>query len=110
MSIRVTEPVPGADLRLRFVRLDGLVVVVSRMREETSEAEALRDGMNVLVAELRPLALGPGVYRVIAEVLDGETVVAARSTIVQIRASQAPVGGASALLYPCVVTAEPAAS
>ncbi len=56
---------------------------------------------------MQPLVLGPGVYRVIVELLEMDEVAAERSTIVDVVAERVPTGGRTALLYPCSVTAQP---
>lgn len=91
--------------RARFcvVRLDGVLMSASYMAIKRDKDVV--DEFGCVIA-MRPLVLGPAVYRLSVEVLDGDEPVAERSTIVEVIAEQKPRGGVPALLYPCAVTAE----
>jgi homopolymeric O-antigen transport system ATP-binding protein len=91
-------------VRLRAVRLDGLVVIDS----EQARADALAaTGTFVGRIGMRPLVLGAGVYRLSLELRTGGELLADRSTAIEVVAPDAPRGGRTALLYPSIVTVEP---
>jgi lipopolysaccharide transport system ATP-binding protein len=94
------------DLRLWIERLDGL-----RMTEDLwSEAHGPLDpltGRVELVAEMAPVILGPGLYRIQAELLSGATAVARGGAVFKVVAERNLVGGQPALWMPIDVSCRP---
>ena len=107
VTLQIGAVLGTPDLRLRIIRLDGLVVTENRLSEEGGAAGGAVRGAVGYTIEMRPLVLGPGVYQVVVELLEMGEVVAERSTVVEVVASLVPTGGRPALLYPCSVTAQP---
>lgn len=105
--LQVDTPLKSPDLRLRIIRLDGLVVTSNRMSEECGKVTKSFQGVIGYSIAMRPLVLAPGVYRMVVELMDKDQVVAERSTIVEVVALRVPTGGRTALLYPCSVTTQP---
>ena len=107
VTLQIAPALRAPDLRLRIIRLDGLVVTENRLSEEWGGARGAIRGAVGYTIDMRPLVLGPGVYQVVLELLEMGEVVAERSTVVDVLASHVPTGGQPALLYPCSVTAQP---
>ena len=104
-SARTPTTVRDACMRLEVARLDGLVVVHS---EHPLGAPAGDEhGWSGRIG-MRPLVLGPGVYRFKLEVVAGSDALAERSAVVEVVATDAPRGGRCALVYPATVTVEEA--
>jgi lipopolysaccharide transport system ATP-binding protein len=105
VELELQAPVRVPDLRLRIVRLDGLLVGDARLRETAGDLAPAGSGRARYGIALRPLVLAPAVYRLSIELLAGEVVVAQRSTVVEVVARDVPVGGRPALLFPCALAA-----
>ncbi len=61
---------------------------------------------NLMSLAMRPLVLGPGVYRATVELLELGAVAAMRSIVFEVVAKDVPTGGRPALLYPCSVSTQ----
>ena len=93
----------GASLRFEVVRLDGLIVIdVERPLVHGEAGDRIFAGQ----IGMRPVVLGPGVYRCNLTLHTSSQVLAERATVVEVVAADTPRGGRSALLYPAVVTVE----
>jgi lipopolysaccharide transport system ATP-binding protein len=107
VGLEAGVPLQNPQVRLRIVRLDGLVVVDSVQGAPIrKEEQGLMGCLGYRIA-MRPLVLGAGLYRATVELLDGRDVVAMRSTMLEVVARRSPTGGRPVLLYPCSVSATP---
>jgi homopolymeric O-antigen transport system ATP-binding protein len=107
VGLEAGVPLQNPQVRLRIVRLDGLVVVDSVQGAPIrKEEQGLMGCLGYRIA-MRPLVLGAGLYRATIELLDGRDVVAMRSTMLEVVARRSPTGGRPVLLYPCSVSATP---
>jgi lipopolysaccharide transport system ATP-binding protein len=103
VNCRIGVHAPRYMVELSIVRLDGLLVC--------HEAKAVSDlcskdhGEIALNIAMRPLLLGPAIYRVTVKVRDRDVLAAQRSAIFEAVASDSPVGGRPALMYPAIVIA-----
>jgi lipopolysaccharide transport system ATP-binding protein len=94
------------DLRLWIERLDGLRVTENRWSESSGVPDPLA-GTSEVVAEMAPMILGPGLYRVQAELLNGATTLATAGTVFKVVAERALTGGQPALWAPIEVSCRP---
>lgn len=94
------------DLRLWIERLDGLRVTENRWSESSGVPDSLA-GKSEVVAEMAPMILGPGLYRVQAELLSGGTTLATAGTVFKVVAERALTGGQPALWAPTEVSCRP---
>jgi lipopolysaccharide transport system ATP-binding protein len=94
------------DLRLWIERLDGLRVTENRWSESSGVPDPLA-GKSEVVAEMAPMILGPGLYRVQAELLNGATTLATAGTVFKVVAERALTGGQPALWAPIEVSCRP---
>lgn len=94
------------DLRLWIERLDGLRVTENRWSESSAALKSLAGPVEV-VAEMAPMMLGPGLYRVQAELLNGATTLATAGTVFKVVAERALTGGQPALWAPIEVSCRP---
>jgi hypothetical protein len=94
------------DLRLWIERLDGLRVTENRWSESSGVPDPLA-GKSEVVAEMAPMILGPGLYRVQAELLNGVTTLATAGTVFKVVAERALTGGQPALWAPIEVSCRP---
>jgi ABC-type polysaccharide/polyol phosphate transport system ATPase subunit len=94
------------DLGLRIERLDGLRVTENRWSESGGVLSSLAGRVEV-VAEMAPMILGPGLYRVQAELLNGGTTVATAGVVFKVVAERNLVGGQPALWVPIEVSCRP---
>jgi lipopolysaccharide transport system ATP-binding protein len=94
------------DLRLWVERLDGLRLTENRW-SESGGGPNLVPGKSEVVAEMAPMILGPGLYRVQAELLDGGTTLATAGTVFKVVADRALTGGQPALWAPTEVSCRP---
>jgi homopolymeric O-antigen transport system ATP-binding protein len=96
----------GHDLRLWIERLDGLRLT-ENCWSESGGVPNLMAGKSEVVAEMAPMILGPGLYRVQAELLDGGTTLATGGTMFKVVADRALTGGQPALWAPIEVSCRP---
>ncbi|MGQ0812301.1 MAG: hypothetical protein ACT4OO_13910, partial [Nitrospiraceae bacterium] len=90
-------------VHLQILRLDGWMVV-DETRELTSFVQDMADGRELDFAiMMRPVVLGPGLYRAVIELLEHDTVLAVRSQPFRVVAKAVPTGGQPVLLYPSTV-------
>jgi lipopolysaccharide transport system ATP-binding protein len=94
------------DLRLWIERLDGLRVTENRWSESSGALSPLA-GQVEMVAEVAPMILGPGLYRVQAELLNAGTTVATARTVFKVVAERNLVGGQPVLRVPIEVSCRP---
>jgi lipopolysaccharide transport system ATP-binding protein len=94
------------DLRLWIERLDGLRLT-ENLWSESGGVPNLIVGKSEVVAEMAPMILGPGLYRVQAELLDGGTTLATGGTVFKVVADRALTGGQPALWAPIEVSCRP---
>ena len=92
------------DLRLWVERLDGLRVTENRWSESSVNPLA---GRVEVVADMVPMILGPGLYRVQAELLNGESMLATAGVVFKVVAERNLVGGQPALWVPFEVSCRP---
>ena len=85
-------------VQLRIARVDGLVVF-----DQCRTPNAPVAGRLALRIHLRPLVFGEGIYFLVANLSAGGELLASRSTIIEVYAGKAPVGGKPALFYPVQV-------
>lgn len=103
VGLQVDVPLRSPELRFRIERLDGLLLVESLQRGDArAGGQEFRGTLGYRIA-MRPLVLGPGVYRATVELLELGAVAAMRSIVFEVVAKDAPTGGKPALLYPCSV-------
>jgi lipopolysaccharide transport system ATP-binding protein len=93
-------------LRLWIERLDGLRVTENRWSESSGALNPLAGQVEV-VAEMAPMILGPGLYRVQAELLNGGTTLATSGVVFKVVAERNLVGGQPALWVPFEVSCRP---
>ncbi len=105
IQMRIPHALARADMRLVITRLDGLILTENYMSEAAGVTTGPLIGSVTYLVGMRPLVLSPGIYRIVVELLDGDEVVAERSTIMEVVAEKIPTGGRTALLYPCSVQA-----
>ena len=96
------------DLWLWIERLDGLRVTENRW-SESSGALNLQPGGVEVVAEMAPMTLGPGLYRVQAELLDDVTTLSTAGAVFKVVAERNLLGGQPALWAPIDVSCRPRA-
>ena len=94
------------DLRLWIERLDGLRVTENRWSESGGVPSSLAGRVEV-VAEMAPMILGPGLYRVQAELLNAGTTVATAGAVFKVVAEHNLIGGQPALWMPIDVSCRP---
>jgi lipopolysaccharide transport system ATP-binding protein len=92
----------ASDLRLWIERLDGLRITENRWSEAN-----LQPGKVEVVAEMVPMILGPGLYRVQAELLNERTTLATAGTVFKVVAERNLLGGQPALWAPIEVSCRP---
>ena len=113
-AIRIARVTVGSsrraahDLRLWIERLDGLRVTENRW-SESSGALNLQPGGVEVVAEMAPMTLGPGLYRVQAELLDDVTTLSTAGAVFKVVAERNLLGGQPALWAPIDVSCRPRA-
>jgi lipopolysaccharide transport system ATP-binding protein len=105
IGVRVTAARPEQDVRLWIERLDGLRVTDNRWSD--SGVRPTLAGEVEVVAEMDPLLLGPGLYRVQAELFSRTTVLATAGTVFKVVADRALRGGQPALRAPITVACHP---
>ena len=105
VGLQVDVPLHSPTVRLRIVRSDGFVVVDSCQDPIDREQQHVLGSIRYRIA-MRPVVLGPGLYRCTIELLELGQVVAARSTVFEVSSPEALTGGRPALVYPCSVSAE----
>ena len=94
------------DLRLWIERLDGLRVTENRWSESSGALGPLAGQVEV-VAEMAPMILGPGLYRLKAELLNAGTILATAGVVFKVVAERNLVGGQPALWVPMEVSCRP---
>jgi lipopolysaccharide transport system ATP-binding protein len=94
------------DLRLWIERLDGLRLTENRWSESSERLDPLAGKIEV-VAEMAPMILGPGLYRVQAELLNGTTTLATAGAVFKVVAERHLSGGQPALWAPFEVSCRP---
>jgi hypothetical protein len=106
VALSVDRTHAAHDLRLWIERLDGLRVTENRW-SESGGAPTLLAGNSEVVAEMAPMILGPGLYRVQAELLNGAMTLATAGTVFKVVAERALTGGQPALWAPIEVSCRP---
>jgi hypothetical protein len=106
VELSVDRPRAAHDLRLWIERLDGLRVTENCRSESTGVLNPLAGQIEV-VAEMVPMTLGPGLYRVQAELLDDVTTLATAGAVFKVVAERNLVGGQPALWVPFEVSCRP---
>jgi lipopolysaccharide transport system ATP-binding protein len=106
VELSVDQARAADDLRLWIERLDGLRVTENRW-SEASGVPGPPAGKSEVVAEMAPMMLGPGLYRVQAELLDGATTMATAGTVFKVVAERVLTGGEPALWAPIEVSCRP---
>ena len=97
------------DLRLCIERLDGLRMTEHFWSEANGPLDSLT-GRVELVAEMAPMILGPGLYRIQAELLRGATALARAVAVFKVVAERNLFGGQPALRAPIEVSCKPRVS
>ncbi len=93
-------------MRLRLEGLDGLILTQSEHdAPELSGTGAGRRASGYQV-DMEPCLLNGGRYRIAVELVQGEDVVARRTTIVEVTATEMPTGGRPVLRHPASVQAQ----
>jgi len=102
LQVDVVLEVP--DIRLKIVRLDGMVFSDCLLSENPAIQSGEFLGSIAYAVYMKPLVLGKGKYVVTCELLSQGLAIAAKSTILEVIAPlNAPTGGQPALIYPCKV-------
>lgn len=109
VELRVDQARDDHDLRLWIERLDGLRITENRWSESGGVLSSLAGRVEV-VAEMAPMILGPGLYRVQAELLNAETTVATAGAVFKVVSERNLVGGQPALWVPMEVSCRPRAA
>jgi homopolymeric O-antigen transport system ATP-binding protein len=102
-SATLSPGTEAAFVRFEVVRLDGLVVIDA---ERALIDMAVGDRAFGGYIGMRPVVLGPGVYRCRLAAHTPSQVVAERAIVIEVVATDMPRGGRSALLYPSAVAVE----
>jgi lipopolysaccharide transport system ATP-binding protein len=110
-QLKIATRLSRADVLIRIVRLDGLVLTENRLSERDSACRFEAPGTYTIEAYAGRCVLASGIYEVILELLDGEERLAEGSTIFDVKMPDSPVGGRPALNYPWSVASarQPAA-
>jgi lipopolysaccharide transport system ATP-binding protein len=106
VELSVDQARGDLDLRLWIERLDGLRVTENRWSESSGVPDQLA-GKSEMVAEMAPMILGPGLYRVQAELLNGTTTLASAGAVFKVVAERNLSGGQPALWAPIEVCCRP---
>jgi lipopolysaccharide transport system ATP-binding protein len=109
VELRVDQARDDHDLRLWIERLDGLRITENRWSESGGVLSSLAGRVEV-VAEMAPMILGPGLYRVQAELVSAETTVATAGAVFKVVSERNLVGGQPALWVPMEVSCRPRAA
>ena len=105
VELSIDQARSDLDLRLWIERLDGLRVTENRWSE--SSAVHRLAGHGEVVVEVTPMVLGPGIYRVQAELLNGTAALATAGVMFKVVAERNLVGGQPALWVPIDVSCRP---
>lgn len=102
VELSIADAARGHDLRLWIERLDGLRVTENRW----SESGGLHSlaGEVELMAEMAPVILGPGLYRVQVELVNGRTTLATAGAVFKVVAERNLSGGQPVLWAPIEVS------
>jgi len=103
LQMQVATPLVSPDIRLRIMRLDGLLVEESLLSEAQTIAQDDFYGSVGYTITMTPLLLGWGIYVITCELLDQSDVVAVKSTILEVIDPNPPTGGRPVIIYPCHV-------
>ena len=106
VELSVADTARVHDLRLRIERLDGLRVTENRWSESSGASNPLAGEVEVM-AEMAPMILGPGLYLVQAELLNGTTTLATAGAVFKVVAERNLSGGQPALWAPIEVSCRP---
>jgi lipopolysaccharide transport system ATP-binding protein len=106
LELSVADTACVHDLRLRIERLDGMRVTENRWSESGGALNPLAGKVEVM-AEMAPMILGPGLYRVQAELLNGTTTLASAGAVFKVVAERNLSGGQPALWAPIEVCCRP---
>ncbi|OLC93711.1 MAG: hypothetical protein AUH86_16150 [Acidobacteria bacterium 13_1_40CM_4_58_4] len=90
------------DLRLLLTRFDGSVIA-DTLFSDTRDPSALIRAFTLKLG-MRPLVLGPGVYRADLLLLEAGAVVSALQKVFEVRTDNPLIGGVPTLIYPSSVT------
>jgi lipopolysaccharide transport system ATP-binding protein len=106
VELSVDQARGDLDLRLWIERLDGLRVTENRWSESNGGLNSLAGQIEV-VAEMAPMILGPGLYRLKAELRNAGTILATAGVVFKVVAERNLVGGQPALWVPMEVSCRP---
>lgn len=106
VELSIAEPARVQDLRLWIERLDGLRVTENSWAESGGVLNPLAGEVEVM-AEMAPLILGPGLYRVQVELVNGTTTLATAGAVFKVVAERNLSGGQPALWAPIEVSCRP---
>jgi hypothetical protein len=106
VELSIAEAAPVQDLRLWIERLDGLRVTENSWAESGGVLNPLAGEVGVM-AEMAPLILGPGLYRVQVELVNGTTTLATAGAVFKVVAERNLSGGQPALWAPVEVSCRP---
>jgi len=106
VELSIAEAARVQDLRLWIERLDGLRVTENSWAESGGVLNPLTGEVEVM-AEMAPLILGPGLYRVQVELVNGTTTLATAGAVFKVVAERNLSGGQPALWAPIEVSCRP---
>ena len=105
LDLVIERNLDDPDLRLRIDRLDGLCVTDNRLSDSGVRVNGAT-GRTRVAARMTPLLLGPGFYKISAELWDGSDRIASRAAVFKVVVDRATVGGAPALTVPILVSSK----
>ena len=106
VELSIAEATRVQDLRLWVERLDGLRVTENSWAESGGVLNPLAGEVEVM-AEMAPLILGPGLYRVQVELVNGTATLATAGAVFKVVAECNLSGGQPALWAPIEVSCRP---
>jgi len=106
VELSIAEAARVQDLRLWIERLDGLRVTENSWAESGGVRNPLVGEVDVM-AEMAPLILGPGLYRVQVALVNGTTTLATAGAVFKVVAERNLSGGQPALWAPVEVSCRP---
>jgi lipopolysaccharide transport system ATP-binding protein len=93
----------NTQLSVRIERLDGLVVIDETRLLDALLGSGAEDTSLAIELAMRPLVLGPGIYRMRAQLLADGKAAADRHTVFEVFSRHPPTGGRPALIYPASI-------